>query len=313
MKPEVKFSISEVKSFLACERQWSLSSRNRTPLRALETSTALKLGTIFHESLAYAYNRKEEANLEQILMTCAPHLQNDKDFAILSKMLTGYFQDVLPTDLEKWEILEIEYCFNHPLVTLSTKQLDVYITGAIDLIVYEAETNTIWGIEHKTAKAYRESTFAQMDAQPRLYAEMLTTLYLKDAISRNRVPSDAKVGGIIINEVKKLSTKFDYKRTVMQYDNDSRLHFNANLTAILERMLNTLEQDFCAPTTHHASCSYCSFKNVCLEFTYKPVTVDTILHHETLSEQFKVRTVDYIQEHLLSFNVLEDGGNNDNN
>ncbi len=190
----MKIDVSEIKSFKACKRQWMLSSRNRYHLRPTTTAKALEMGTLFHEALAQLYSG---ADYDKVIALVEK--ERTKDEVALKAMLKGYY-DVLMEDLERMNVLEVEYRFN-----FESDVPDVECVGAIDLIALEYTENgpVLYGYEHKTAGQFREQTLIKMDEQPRLYFEALE-LYLDNAIYEGCVPRDTCLGGIYINEIKKL-------------------------------------------------------------------------------------------------------------
>jgi len=286
-------------------------------------ATALSLGTLFHEALALLYSG---ANFEAT-MKLVEQQANTEEYKTLSAMLTGYADILLYEDLEKWQILDVEHKFKflsglktqiglkckdtecgteypHSIIYHDCEACgafcdevfeEIMCVGAIDLIVYEATTNTVKGIEHKTCARFREEAFSWLDEQPRVYFEALNK-WISGAISKGLVPSDVTNGGILINEVRKLKRDFDYKRTPHLYTEVDHERFWKMWLKQLQACHNSilLDEKGEPPSPTYFGCQMCDYKHVCSTFGYEVVTKETILNEYGL--EFEPRARDHLEE-----------------
>ena len=72
------------------------------------TPPAFAFGTIFHEALAQLYL---DVPLDKVMEMVRREMQSDTDAALLA-MVPGYYKNVLPDDLERFTVLDIEHHFN---------------------------------------------------------------------------------------------------------------------------------------------------------------------------------------------------------
>ena len=187
----MKVDVSEIKTFKACRRQWQLSSRNKFHMRPIVTPPQFALGTIFHESLAQLYLG---VPYEKVMEMVRREMQTDNDAALLA-MIPGYYQKVLPGDLDRFKVLDVEHHFEiapktsdgeylfplEPMVDKNTGEVQydgngnpimvssLLVCGSIDMIVLDEAQNKIYGFEHKTCKSFRDESYLWMDEQPRVY------------------------------------------------------------------------------------------------------------------------------------------------
>ena len=103
----MKVDVSEIKTFRGCRRQWVLSSRNRFHMRPRVTPPAFALGTLFHEALHQLYL---EVDPEKVMAMVRKEMQTDSEAALLA-MVPGYIKEVLPHDLDRYQVLDIEHRF----------------------------------------------------------------------------------------------------------------------------------------------------------------------------------------------------------
>ena len=208
----IKVDVSEIKTYKSCRRQWLFTSRNRFHLRPIVTPSHFALGTIFHESLHMMYMG---ASLEKTMEFVRANMSNDNEVALLA-MVPGYYKNVLPGDLDRYQVLDIEHHFDFMPTDPSTGEVldaDLHVCGSIDMIVLDPAENAIYGFEHKTCKNFRDSSFMWMDEQPRVYTYALQ-LYVEEYNAKHPDQEPATLGGIYINEVKKLLRDFKYQRTL---------------------------------------------------------------------------------------------------
>lgn len=181
----MKVDVSEIKTFKSCRRQWQLSSRNKFHMRPIVTPPQFALGTIFHESLAQLYLG---VPYEKVMEMVRREMQTDNDAALLA-MIPGYYQKVLPGDLDRYRVLDVEHHFEiapktsdgeylfplEPMVDKSTGEVQydgngnplmvssLLVCGSIDMIVLDEAQNKIYGFEHKTCKSFRDESYLWMD------------------------------------------------------------------------------------------------------------------------------------------------------
>lgn len=312
----MKIDVSEIKTFRACKRQWQLSSRNRFHLRPLVTPPQFALGTLFHEALALMYCG---VSLEKIMDMVKREMQTDNDAALLA-MVPGYYKNVLSGDLERFKVLDIEYKFNFvptdskgeflfdpvPTETPGEFEHPITICGSIDLVALDIEENAIYGFEHKTAKSFRDESYIWMDEQPRVYTEALKR-YVVDYNERQRIawldagapadkePVPAALGGVYLNEVKKLLRQFQYRRTLCKYTDEDQDNFLQAFFASCNSVKSFVENNsYAAPNPSYFTCQMCVFKTICSTYMYENLDKETVLGE--FQEEFQERTEDHLDE-----------------
>ena len=152
----MKVDVSEIKTYKSCRRQWLLTSRNRFHLRPVVTPSHFALGTIFHESLHAMYMG---APLEKVMQFVRKEISTDNEAALLA-MVPGYYRNVLPGDLDRFKVLDIEHHFSFVPADPDTGEVldpDVEVCGSIDMIVLAEAENAIYGFEHKTCKNFAKT------------------------------------------------------------------------------------------------------------------------------------------------------------
>lgn len=337
--------VSEVKEFRHCKRKWQLSSRNQFHIRPVVTPTAFKLGTIFHDSLHKLYLGKDIEEVVKYISSELDGPADDKDRAMLISMITGYNNEVYPEDAKVFKVLDIEHHFKlDPKDCIDAQGwsmlrldwqfdelLDVQIAGSIDMIALNTVTNEIWGFEHKTAKNFRNEVYLWMDEQPRLYYAALQQ-YVAQLNARRysdwvyyckakeaecaklhmpvtKLPSSPapyKVGGVYINEVRKLVRAFDCKRSALKYDDDDLRNFMiAFLTSCAECHKMVAQPDSMRlPTPDMMTCMTCQYNTICQAIQYKTPDKDFIL--KEFSKEYKERETDHLEEKTeVNNNVVE--------
>lgn len=310
----MKVDVSEIKTFKACARQWQLSSRNRFHLRPVVTPPQFAFGTLFHESLAQLYLG---VSLDKVMTMVRREMQTGTDAALLA-MVPGYYKNVLPGDLDRFTVLDIEHHFNiapttsqgeyvFPIVPATDAKTDepVYdasgnrvmepsltICGSIDMIVLDKEQGKIYGFEHKTCKSFREESYLWMDEQPRVY-----TWALKQYIQQynQQHGTEYTLGGVYLNEVKKLLRQFQYQRTLCTYSDEDLDNFMMAFFNDCKNCKHAVDTDsYAAPKPSYWSCTMCSFKSICSTYMYENLDKKKIL--DEFSEEFVVRTEDHLEE-----------------
>lgn len=321
--------VSEIKEFRHCKRKWQLSSRNSFHLTPCIPPKAFKLGTVFHECLHKLYLGKDEAEVEQY---CINQLKNDdpKDATMILSMVRGYSRNVIPSD-ERFVPIDIEWHFKFSPFELldgmgyyiahemgiDDALRDITIAGSIDMIALDTETNQIWGFEHKTAKNFRNDIYLWMDEQPRVYYAALkrwvdkfnerTFLQWFNAKAEFEhqhtneeypvpQPEPVTLGGVYINEVRKLVRAFDYKRSPLRYPDDDLRNFMLSFVtscAECHKMVNNpnLPRN---PEPDMMTCMNCQYNTICQTFQYQNITLDKLLKEFNL--EYEVRKSDHLNE-----------------
>ena len=308
----MRVDVSEIKNYKGCKRQWKLSSRNGFHLRPLVTPSHFALGTIFHESLHQMYMG---VPLDKIMQFVRKEISHDNEAALLA-MVPGYFRKVLPHDQERFKVLDIEHHFNFVPVDPDTGEVidpELEVCGSIDMICLDIEENAIYGFEHKTCKNFRDSSFMWMDEQPRVYTwalmQYLDEYNLKqeekwlaacDACEAagERLPGrpePATLGGVYINEVKKLLRDFKYHRTLCKYPEGDLANFMRAFFGTCCMCKHSVDNDDPTyPSPSYFGCSMCDFKTICETYMYSTLDQNTVL--EEFKEEFKVRESDHLDE-----------------
>lgn len=292
----MKVDVSEIKTYKSCKRQWVLTSRNRFHLRPTVTPSHFALGTIFHESLAMLYLGN---TLEKVMDFVRREMTNDNETALLA-MIPGYYRNVLPNDLDRYKVLDIEHHFNFTPCDPETGEVldpDVEVCGSIDMICLDIEENAIYGFEHKTCKNFRDSSFMWMDEQPRVYTHALN-IYVKEYNEKHKNDEGFEpvtLGGIYINEVKKLLRDFKHSRTLCRYpESDMKNFMRAFFSTCCACHRDVVNDDPGVPSPSYFGCSMCDYRTICETYMYATLDKDEVIHE--FQEEFKVRESDHLEE-----------------
>ena len=289
----MKVDVSEIKTYKSCRRQWLLTSRNRFHLRPIITPSHFALGTIFHESLHMMYMGVQ---LDKVMEFVRANMSNDSEVALLA-MVPGYYKNVLPGDLDRYQVLDIEHHFDFIPTDPSTGEVldaDLHVCGSIDMSVLDPAENAIYGFEHKTCKNFRDSSFMWMDEQPRVYTYALQ-LYIDEYNAKHPDKEPATLGGIYINEVKKLLRDFKYQRTLCKYPADDLCNFmRAFFGTCCACHQSVVGNDPAYPSPSYFGCSMCDYKTICETYMYSTLNKDEVI--EEFKEEFKVRENDHLEE-----------------
>lgn len=333
----MKIDVSEIKAFKGCRRQWELSSRNRFHLRPKVTPVSFALGTIFHEALAQAYLGVSQ---DKVMEMVRKEMSTDSDAALLA-MVPGYYKNVLPGDLDRFVVLDIEhhfeiaprdpdggYLFGEKHATdpktgelLYDANGDpimeslVTVCGSIDMIVLDPEESKIYGFEHKTCKSFRDPSYLWMDEQPRVYTWALQQYvetyndrkkcewqaYLDYCLKNHQgvdwseEPETVTLGGVYLNEVKKLLRQFQYQRTLCTYEQEDLDRFMESFFQDCFACKNAVDSDsYAAPKPSYFGCNMCQFNTICTTYMYKKLNKSEVL--DEFSEEFTERTEDHLEE-----------------
>lgn len=317
----MKLDCSEVKSFRHCQRRWQFESRNSFHLAPKVTPKAFKIGTVFHESLHRLYLGKSIDFVEQYIYD-EMQGEEEKDINMLRSMIKGYDKEVMPQDRERFEVLDIEHHFvlnpmevlelfgvsRDSLSVMDEQRLsDIEIHGSIDMLAVDKETHAVYGFEHKTAKNFRNTSYLWMDEQPRLYYIALV-LYVAaknfkadaewkaDGCPEDKKPIEYKVGGIYINEVRKLIRMFETKRSSLSYKSSDIKNFMLAFFASCSECHKVAHDEDIPriPQPDYMTCANCSFNHICEKYMYSDIDLSQLL--EDFKEEYKVREVDHLEE-----------------
>lgn len=310
----MRVDVSEIKTFKACRRQWQLSSRNKFHMRPIVTPTQFALGTIFHEALAQLYLG---VDYDKVMEMVRREMQTDNDAALLA-MIPGYYKNVLPGDLDRFKVLDIEHHFEiapktsdgeylfplEPMVDTKTGEVQydsngnplmvssLLVCGSIDMIVLDEAQNKIYGFEHKTCKSFRDESYLWMDEQPRVY-----TWALKEYVEEYNAKHDTncELGGVYLNEVKKLLRNFQYQRTLCTYPDEDLDNFMRSFFEDCLSCKHAVETNsYAAPKPSYFNCNMCSFKTICTTYMYADLNKSEVL--DEFKEEFVERTEDHLEE-----------------
>lgn len=301
----MKCDVSEIKTFRHCKRQWQLSSRNQFHLTAMVQPTAFAVGTVFHESLHKLYLGKD---IEEVKQYISNSEVSKDDKLLLYSMIQGYYRHVLYKDQERFQVLDIEYHFEIPVkemcielgipVELVADCEDVTLCGSIDMICVDKVTGEVWGFEHKTAKNFRNEVYCWMDEQPRLYyaALLRRVKQLNEQLHREGKLALYELGGVYINEVRKLIRASESKRTPLSYsDDDLRNFMYGLLTSVAEchKMVND-DRIPRVPQPDYMVCTNCMYNTICQTYQYADIKLPKLLSEFDM--EFKVRENDHLEE-----------------
>ncbi len=310
----MRVDVSEIKTFKSCRRQWQLSSRNKFHMRPIVTPSQFALGTIFHESLAQLYLG---VPLDKVMAMVRREMQTDNDAALLA-MIPGYYKNVLPGDLDRFKVLDIEHHFEiapktsdgeylfplEPAVDKATGEVQydangdplmvssLLVCGSIDMIVLDEAQNKIYGFEHKTCKSFRDESYLWMDEQPRVYTWALKE-YVEEYNAKHGTSCD--LGGVYLNEVKKLLRNFQYQRTLCTYTDEDLDNFMRSFFEDCLSCKHAVDNNsYAAPKPSYFNCNMCSFKTICTTYMYANLDKAEVL--DEFKEEFVERTEDHLEE-----------------
>lgn len=289
----MRVDCSEIKTYRGCKRQWVLSSRNRFHLRPVATPPQLIAGTLFHEALHSLYLGTPVA---EVMKTVEREVGKDPNLASLLAMVPGYAKNVLPGDLDRFEVLDIEHKFDFVPTNTAGEVIDpdLHICGSIDMICRDLLTGAIYGFEHKTAKKFRDSSYLWMDEQPRLYYYALG-LYVEEFNQKHPDEIPATLGGIYLNEVKKLVRGFDYNRTLCTYPADDMKNFMWAFVQSCRQCKHDVEcDDPGIPNPSYFACQMCSYRAICETYMYS--TLDKSLVLAEFEDEYTEREEDHLDE-----------------
>lgn len=292
----MRIDVSEVKTFRNCHRQWAFGSRNKWNLKSKIPMPALRFGTLFHECLASLY---VGTPLEKILKHIETQIADPSELRTLTAMVTGYASEVLPEDLNTYIVKDIEHHFE--LSISPFKEHGIQLCGSIDMICLkeipaknegDKPVFEVWGFEHKSCGRFRDPLYTSMDEQPRLYTIALIE-YIKD-LQAKTPDVEFVLGGIFLNEVRKVQRNFDYKRTTCVYSPEDLERFCKGFYMSCTQIKEYMEEDIPLPDPGMMKCTMCMYKNLCEEYAYATPTLPDVL--KEFEDEFEERAVDHLDE-----------------
>jgi hypothetical protein len=238
-------------------------------------------------------------SLDKVMAFVRKEMSNDNETALLA-MIPGYYKNVLPNDLDRYKVLDIEHHFSFVPCDPETGEVidpDVEVCGSIDMIVLDVAENAIYGFEHKTCKNFRDTSFMWMDEQPRVYTHALG-IYVQEYNRKHQNDEGFEpvtLGGIYINEVKKLLRDFKYQRTLCKYpESDMKNFMRAFFGTCCACHQDVVNNDPGVPSPSYFGCSMCDYRTICETYMYATLDKDEVINE--FQEEFKVRESDHLEE-----------------
>lgn len=283
----MRIDVSEVKCYRECKRKHEFSSRNRLHLRLIVSAPNLVFGTLYHECLHMMYLG---ASIDKVLAMAAKEVSDASELRMITQMITGYYTAVLPADLEQFQILDIEKSFKMDSGIITNEGELVEYCGCIDMVAIDRNTKQLVGFEHKTAKNFRQPIYNLVDEQPRLYSIALKQM-LEDYHKKGLHLDIESTGPIYLNQIKKLMSKFEYKRDACVYsDKDLQNFYKAFKETAVQIVANGPE----SPEPGFMKCQMCDYQTLCLQYGYEDIDLPALLNE--FGEEFIVRDVDHLDE-----------------
>lgn len=283
----MRVDVSEIKTLRECRRKWGFSSRNFYHLRSRVLGPNLKFGIVFHEALHALYIGGPEI-FDKVLDESVRELADDKSQqAVITSMLLGY-ASVLVEDLARFQVLDIEHSFSFELPELP----GIQICGSIDMIAVDHAEQKLYGFEHKTCANFRPDYYNRLDEQPRLYyiaLERYTQSY------NEKHGTKYTVGGIYLNQVRKLQRKFEYSRgEALTYTGRDLLNFLQSFQSSCRVVESLTKSGLPTPEPGFMKCQMCDYRYICSDFGYDDKPLEELLSE--FGEEFQVREVDHLEE-----------------
>lgn len=256
-------------------------------MKATVPSPALQTGTLFHNALHKLYLG---ASLDKVLEWLKREMDPENDLCLIP-MVKGYYKDVLLQDLEHLDVLDIEHKFELPTGIVNDQGDEIIITGSIDMITVDRNTGEVFAFEHKTASKFRETTYMWMDEQPRLYYRAMQD-YVEVYNAKHK--TSYTLGGVYINEVRKLLRKFDYRRTLCTYSDEDMTNFMRVFLKQCMMIGAACHQEYSEPTPDWMMCGMCDFSSVCCTYMYEHIPKELL--ESEYGEMFVEREYDHLDE-----------------
>lgn len=310
----MRIDTSEVKTYRECTRKHMYSSRNRYHLKPVAPNENLVFGTQFHEVLHMMYLG---SSLDKILEWIRAEVTEPNALRMMINMATGYFEGPYQQDKDEYTVLDIEKSFEYPIGVvgeeahpeLLTYYIDdadkkwmacnvasgeiyeaVVVCGSIDMICIEKSTGKLVGFEHKTAKNFRPEVYDLVDEQPRVYSWALMRI-LDDYHKQGKYLEVKQTGAIYLNQVKKLLTKFDFKRSACEYTYSDLEGFMKMFVVTANKISNSYDT---TPEPGYMKCQMCDYADLCMHYGYAEPTLEDL--QQEFDGEFVVRDVDHLEE-----------------
>lgn len=278
-------SASELRTFCDCPRKRYYSSRDCLAIRETTKSTALQIGSAFHEAIAYYYlsiqkvldfeniEKPSDYEVEAAYNTVEPYQfpedagLTEDDLKTLKNMLECYLPTLL-NDLTIYHFDAAEQSFRMQDWPIE----DVVYHGSIDLVVTKYEDGKIYYYENKTCKDFRPEIYSRFDIQLHIYDQYGCRTHQDNW------------GGMILNQVKKSKTSRGYgeSRELYQYDSAERTEFLNWLYAKTKALVSP--ENHHAPCNNYMTCKMCQFMSICMKYGYAvPKTHEEIAENDFFS------------------------------
>lgn len=291
----MRIDVSEIKTYKDCQRKHLFSSRNRYHLVPNKPNDNLIFGTQFHEVLHMIYLGSP---LEKILAWIDKEVTDSVHWKVMDNMAKGYYNGPYQQDKERYEVIDIEKKFQYQPFE-SNK--DILLCGSIDMVCIDKTTNKFVGFEHKTAKNFRPEVYDLLDEQPRVYTWALKRI-LEDYHKEGKYLDVKEVDCVILNQVKKLQTKFDYQRVECRYTDgeiEAFMHYLSN--TISDIAFSASASD---PQPSFMKCQMCDYADLCMHYGYEMPKEDDILNE--FEGEYEVRDHDHLDEKAERHNDISD-------
>ena len=232
---KMKTSISEIKQFREDRRKWFFSGRNAMYLRSRGSSSALRLGSAFHDAMEYFYT---EQPLDLNLLFEKYRLSKE-DQQLLEFQLDRYEKIVLPHDLENYEIIEPEMHYNIDLTE------DIQLFGFMDIVYRNKSNNAVGVLEHKFLTRPRPERYNNLEEQVKAY----------ELAVREKYPNE-EFDGVILNQVIKSEDTFNNIRTKHKQNPKQLDHFKSGLITTTLEMKEQAKDPIVPYSPHWASVAF---------------------------------------------------------
>lgn len=304
----MRIDCSEIKTFKECKRKHFYSSRNRCHIVPKKPADNLVFGTTWHNCLHELYLTARDkgteataAKLDEII-TRQPCVQAGipELTRTLDNMLKGYYEGPFLEDIAKYKVVDIERGFN---ITVVEAYTSIEICGSIDMICIDESKGTLIGFEHKSAKNFRPDVYDALDEQPRLYYWALKHIWNDSIALQELAPNGVEC--IVLNQVKKLVTKFDYKRVICSYSDEE---LDAFMSKFISDALKVDSEFDATPEPGYMKCQMCDYAPLCIKYGYaEPKDVNDIIATKDAdgAELFEIRQTDHLDEKNETFHNQE--------
>lgn len=210
----MKTSVSEIKTFLSSRRNWYWGGRNARYLRADTSTSALRLGSAFHDALENLY----QGRAVKLGILNEKYRLSEEDQKILRFQIQKYSTLVLPEDLRRFEIIKPEMQYSIQLTDTTE------LFGFMDVVYRNRENGKFGILEHKFVARPRSDRYNELEEQVKTYELALREVY-GDQFDK-----------VILNQVIKSPTDFKNIRTEHSQNDNQLKHFRQKLIDTTEEM-----------------------------------------------------------------------------